>query len=295
MQHRAAAADSDEIDLHELVRHLGEGKWTIGMIAAAFCVVAVIYAFVVTPVFRSEALVQPQEEQDAKGGLGSLIGQFGGIADLAGVSLSTGSDRAVAIATLQSRVVVEAFIRDRGLLPKLYPSRWNAEAAAWEDPDDVPSTWEAYNDFTEDILVLTDDTSTGLVEVAIEWRDPQEAQEWASELVARANAHLRARAIAEGEKNLAYLQAQIRTIGQVELQQVLYGLVQTELQKLMLAKGSEEFALKTIDSAVVPMKSERPKRLLVIAVGTLLGVLIGALVVIMRRWWRRPDASMTGA
>lgn len=295
MQHRGAVGDSDEVDLHELFRHVAEGKWTITAIAAAFALTAIAYAFIATPVFRAEALVQPQEKQDAKAGLGGLLGQFGGIADLAGVSLSTGSDRAVAIATLRSRVVVEAFIREKGLLPKMYPSMWDAETAAWEDPDDVPTTWEAYNDFTEDILIVTDDQSTGLIEVAIEWRNPQEAQEWATALVRRANAHLQARAIQEGERNLQYLQGQLRAIGQVELQQILYGLVQTELQRLMLAKGGDEFALKTIDPAVVPMKSERPKRLLIIAVGTLLGVLVGALVVIMRRWWGRPSASTTGA
>lgn len=284
----AAYAD-DEINLRELIAALWDGKWLIAAITALSSAAAVAYALVATEIYRSEALVQPrQESRGGGGGLGALAAQFGGLADLAGVSLGGGSDRAVAIATLKSRALIEPFIREKNLLPKLYEDAWDPATNNWKsaDPKNVPTLWQAYNDFTNKVLRVSEDKKTGLVTVAVEWKDPQEAQQWVTELIARTNAHLKAQAIQEGEKNLAYLEAQSRSIGQVELQQALYGLVEAELKKLMIAKGGDEFAFRTIDAAAVPKKRIRPKRTQIAMIGFLLGGFVGVALVLARNAWR---------
>lgn len=283
----AAYAD-DEINLRELIAALWEGKWLIALITTLASAAAVAYALVATEIYRSEALVQPRQESRGGGGLGALAAQFGGLADLAGVSLGGGSDRAVAIATLKSRALIEPFIQEKNLLPKLYERQWDAAAGRWKDPDPnkIPTLWQAYNDFVAQVLKVSEDKKTGLVTVAVEWKDPQEAQQWVTELIARTNAHLKAQAIQEGEKNLAYLEAQSRSIGQVELQQALYGLVEAELKKLMIAKGGDEFAFRTIDAAALPKKRIRPKRKQIAVLGFLLGGFLGVVLVLARNAWR---------
>jgi uncharacterized protein involved in exopolysaccharide biosynthesis len=277
-----------EIDLWQLVHSLWEGKWLIVLTTAAFSIAAVAFALLATETYRAEALVQPRQESRDAGGLGLLASQFGGLADLAGLSLGGGGDRSVAIATLKSRTVIEAFIQEKNLLPKLFEARWDADAGKWKrsDPKYIPTVWRGYIAFSKDILKVTDDKKTGLLTVAIEWRNPEEAQQWVTELIARTNEYLKAQAIREGEKNLAYLEEQSRKIGQVELQKSLYSLVERELKKLMIAKGDEEFAIKTIDRAVVPKEHARPKRALIAILGFLLGGIVGVIAVLVRMSWR---------
>jgi uncharacterized protein involved in exopolysaccharide biosynthesis len=280
------------VSVWQLLSDLWNGRAVIGAATIAGTVAGLGYAFLATSIFRSEALVQPRLESRAAGGLGALAAQLGGFGDLAGLSLGGGGDRAVAMATLQSRVLVETFIKDMNLLPKLYPSKWDEEAGAWKsnDPSRTPTTWQAYTLFTREVMKVIEDKKSGLVSVVVEWKDPQEAQQWATELVARTNAYLRAAAIQEGEKNLAYLEQQSRTIGQVELREALYNLVEAEQKKLMLAKGGDEFALKTIDPAVVPTKRARPKRAVAVAIGFLVGAFGGAgLALFLKAWRERPS------
>jgi uncharacterized protein involved in exopolysaccharide biosynthesis len=276
------------IDLRSLVATLWEGRWLIISATALCSFVALTYALMATQIYRAEALVQPRQESGVGGGLGLLAAQYSGLADLAGISLASGGgDAEVAIATLKSRALVEPFIQEAGVLQKLYAGQWDAEARRWteDDPDDIPSVWEGYNDFTKDILTVLENKKTGLVTIAIEWGDPVEAQQWVTELIARTNRSLKDKAIQEGERNLAYLESQTRAIGQVELKQAVYGLVEAELKKVMLAKGGDEFAFKTIDPAVVPKKKIWPKRALICVFGFLLGVTSGIVMVLTRKVW----------
>jgi len=278
----------EAVDVRQLFLTLWEGRHVIVLVTGVVSVAAVLYALLATQIYRAEALVQPRSEGPADSGLAVLTAQFGGLASLAGLPVGVTGDRAVAVATLKSRVVIESMIRDNNLLPKLYEAAWDSEAKAWRSTDakTIPTTWQAYNDFTRSLLKLTEDRKSGLLTVAIEWKDPHEAQRWVTDLIARTNAHLKTLAIEDGERNLTYLQRQSESIGQVELRQALFGLVEAEMKKLMVAKGSAEFALKTIDPAAVPQRRIRPKRTAIAAAGVLLGGFLGVFVVLSRKAWR---------
>ena len=99
-------------------------------------------------------------------------------------------DRAVIVATLKSPALVKAFIAEEGLMPKLYGRDWNANARKWktDNPQKIPTLWDAYNFFSKRNLSKTDNAKTGLITVAIEWNNPQEAASWVGKLVARTNA-----------------------------------------------------------------------------------------------------------
>lgn len=290
-------APDDEIDLRAIFLKLWEGRWVIVAITFICSAIAVTYALLVEPVFRSEALVQVRDDNKTGGGLSSVLtAQYGGLADLAGVSLvGGGKDRAVVLATLQSRVLIQQFIADENLLPKLFRSLWSESHKGWKvkDSKKIPALPDAYTVFTKSILRVADDKKTGLVTISIEWRDPQEAARWISSLISRTNALLRNRAISEGERNLIYLQQQAKEASVVTVQQSMFGLIEVEIKKLMVAKGGDEYALKTIDPAQAPTKRIKPKRTIIAIIGTLLGGFLGVVIVLTRNAFRsapaRPD------
>jgi uncharacterized protein involved in exopolysaccharide biosynthesis len=283
--------EDDAIDLRQLIDTLWDGKWRIAAWAVMTTMVAAAYAFLTPAVYRSEVLLQPRQESKSASGIGAMMSQLGGLPEVAGLSFGAGGDKAVALATLKSRAVVERFIEEAGVLPLLYPSAWDTEAKAWKDTGKIPNVWKAYNKFVKDVMHIVEDKKSGLVTVSMEWGDPRIAQQWATDVVARTNEHLRTKAIQEGESNLAYLEAQVKAVSLVELRQALFTLMESEQKKLMLAKGSAEYALRTIDPAVAPMERVRPQRLRILTIGAFLGAMLGVAVLLGARAWREYGGS----
>lgn len=274
----------DHIDLRQLVQTLSQGRWWIAGATVVGTTIAIVVALMTDPVYQAQAVVQIRQESKFGQGMGAVTSPFGALMDIGGLSLGGGGDKAVAVATLKSRVIVQGFIRDRNLLPELFDDKWDADAKAWKsgDPEKAPTLWHGYNVFMRDMLKVGEDRKSGLYTIAIEWRDPQAAAAWVTELIARTNEHLRNQAVNEGEKNLAYLQQQVKQTGVVELQQAVYTLQESELKKLMLAKGGGEYAIKTIDPAQPPKQRLRPKRTQMVALGLLLGAFAGVVFVLAR-------------
>lgn len=272
-------ATGGNVNLRGVLSLLWQRRRLLLVTAGIFGLAGLAYALLATEIFRAETLVLPKTQSSSEGA--SLIAQFGGVAQLAGLSVREGN-RGIALATLKSRHLIETFIREQRLLQKLYEDRWDAETKAWRgSSSNVPTTWEAYNYFTRSILEVEDDPKTGLVTVAVEWKDPVEARQWVAELIARTNAHLKSEAVQQAERNLAYLQNEAAHVGQVEIRSALFSLVETELKALMIAKGDDEFALRTIDEPVVPEKRARPKRALIVTLAVLVGLFVGLVLVFL--------------
>lgn len=263
-----ASRDDDELDLRELVLKLWARRGLIFLCTAIGAVAAIIYALLATPVFRAEALLSVREDEQ-RSALATAAGQLGGLADLSGLSIPGSKDKAVAVATLKSRALIEQFITERKLVDVLL------DADGILGAKKPPTVWEAHRKFVMRMFQVSEDRKTGLVTVAIEWKDPQQATDWVTDIVARTDAHLRRSAIEESEKNLAYLEAQAKGTNVIEIRQALFRLAETEIKKLMLAKGAGEYVFKTVDPARVPERKIRPKRALIAVAGTLVGGMLG--------------------
>ena len=129
---------------------------------------------------------------------------------------------------------------------------------------------------------VEEDTSTGLVTLSVEWRDPELAAAWANLLAVRLNDHMRQRALAEAEANVKYLRHEFESTSIVALQQSISGLLENEMQKLMLARGNSEYAFRIIDRAEVPRAKSKPRVTLIVAVATVFGAMLSGLVALVR-------------
>jgi uncharacterized protein involved in exopolysaccharide biosynthesis len=278
----------DEIDLREYWKLVVENRKLIGIITGGCALIALIAAFVMTPIYRAETVLAPVS-QDKTSGLAALAGQFGGLAELAGISLGGGNDTDESIATLKSRELTAEFVKKENILPLLFPSRWDEQTKTWTKhwwnlgaKDPAPTQWDAYKIFDEDIRDVSVDRKTNLVTLSVEWKDPMLAAKWANDLVKQVNDTRRQEAIEEADKSIHYLEEQLGKTGSVEVQQSIYKLIEAQTKKKMLASTQEEYAFKVIDPAVEPEEKVKPKRTLVVVLATLLGALLGVVVVLLR-------------
>jgi len=247
-------------------------KWAVCLVTAAFIALASAYIFTAKERFRAEVLLRPADTKSAPGISGAL-GGLGGLASLAGINIGVGNT-AEPIAVLSSREFTAAFLEDQNLLPVLFPSRWDSANKHWKPSrfSGLPDVRDGVRYFDKSIRTVREDKKTGFVTLSIEWTDPNVAANWANMLVERVNERMRNRALAESELNVAYLKQELASSNIVSLQQSIGHVLETELQKLMLAKATKEYSFKIIDHAEPPKWRSSPRRLLVIGASFIFGL-----------------------
>lgn len=258
------------IDLLALWRVVWGHKTTVIVTTAVFALAAVAFALLATPMYRAQVVVTDAPDPNVVSG-SSGIGQLGGLASLAGFSLpATGSSRD-STAILESRRLVEEFIK-RNVPPAELVKNAQTDRALWL----------AVERFRNDVLSINEDSRKGKTNITVEWTDAATAARWANQFVELANDLIRTRALDEASRNIEYLNGQIEKTSIVEIRSVLYNLIESETRKLMLASGRAEYAFTVVDPAVPPKMRSRPQRTLLVILGTLLGIVAGVAIAFVR-------------
>jgi uncharacterized protein involved in exopolysaccharide biosynthesis len=253
------------------------------ILTLALTVAAIItYSYLKTPVYRGVVKAMPRENDAMSGGLQSVLGQFGGLAAMAG--LSTGSvNEQESLALLKSRALFTQFASEQKLLPLLFPDNWDPAAGRWRtDAAHTPTMDDAWSMFDGSIRRVSDDPKTQIITLDVTWRDRQRAADWANELVRLANEQLRQRALRESAASISSYQEQAARTDIVELRQSIYKLIEVQVNRSVVAKSRLDYALTVIDPAVVPdaRRYVSPRRFLMRVISVPLGlfVAVGAVV-----------------
>lgn len=298
----------DEIDLRELFMVLWAGKIKIVAITAVFAVASVIYALSVPNQYKATALLAPA--QSSGGGLSGALGQLGGLASLAGVSIGGGesSEAQIAQEIMKSWNFIEAFIADNDLAVELFAAEgWRKGSNELKINDDVydsqnkqwllenesgvvgpPSSWNLFKTFSER-LAVSEDKKSGLVSVSIEYYSPQIAKQWLDMYVSAVNAHMQQRQVDKVTNNINYLQAQIEKTSIAEMREVFYTIIEEQTKNKMVAEASPEYAFVAVSPSMVPEETSQPKRALICILGTLLGGMLSVLLVLAMHYTRKSD------
>jgi uncharacterized protein involved in exopolysaccharide biosynthesis len=280
----------DEIGLYELTNLFWSKRWFILLVTVSVTLLAGGAAFVVQKKYQATVIISPVSSSASNsqlGALGSVTSQFSGLASLAGLSVGGDSKKSESLAVLQSEALTESYIQKNNLLPLLYRKQWDPVGKKWKEsaPDKVPTLWKANQFFKKNVRTVVNDAKTGLTTLTITWSDPQLAAKWANDLVRMANDYLRDQAIRESERNIAYLNEQALKTDVVGIRLAIYTLLQNEINKAMLARGSDEYALKVVDPAFSPESPSSPVKLLWVIGGFFGGCFFAMLTVLMRNAW----------
>ena len=274
----SSAADDGALDFMMLCRVAWRRRYLIAAVIALTTLIAVAYALLATPYFRGEVVII--EVSDRSGGeLASLAGQLGGLAGLAGVDLPFTDRGKEAQAVLRSRDLAQEFVTRYQLIREFAPQRPPEQAL-----------WFAVEGLRNKFMKIRDDKRAGTVIVSFDWTDSAHAAKWANDFVALANDDMRARAIEDSSRNIAYLREQAEQTDVVELQKVMYRLIEQETKTLMLAKGRAEYAFSVVDPAVPPQMRVRPRRKVIAIIGLAIGALLGTGIALLYDRLRAPTS-----
>lgn len=303
MQMQQSQSKADEINLGELWRAIWAGKITIILISIIFAMGSVYYALSQPNIYKASTIVAPVSNDAGAGGLSALAGQFGGLASMAGINLGSGqSDNTdLALEILKSRAFIEQFITKHNLLVPLmageswevttdtlllnqavYDSskkQWKREVSPPKKA--APSNWEAYVVFSN-LLSISQDKTTSMITIELEFFSPSLAQQWLRWLVEDVNNVMREQDQKQAQDSINYLTSQLEETHVASMENVFYQLIEEQTKNMMLTKVKTDYVLKTVDPAQVPEEKAKPKRALIVVLGTFLGGLLALIIVLVR-------------
>jgi uncharacterized protein involved in exopolysaccharide biosynthesis len=270
----------DELDASDLALRIWRGRWIIIAVTLLCAVTGASYALLAREWYKAEiSLLQADRKS-----VSSTLSQIGGLASLAGIDLGTGSSESqMSLAVLKSSDTARAFIEERNLVPVVLFEQWDSVAHKWKQSGaKTPDIRDAVQRFKESIRQISEDRRTGVVTLSITWTDSETAANWANEYVVEVNNRLRRQAEAEAEANIAYLRKELESTNVTALQQSLGRVLEVEMQKLLIARGTEQFAFRIIDKAVPPKRRFSPKKMQITGLSGAVGLVLSVLYVLMR-------------
>ncbi len=299
----------DGIDLRELFGVLWAGNLKIIAITAVFAFVSVIYALSLPNEYKATVLLAPAQSDNSN--LSGALGQLGGLASLAGVSIGDGetSEAQIAQEIMKSWSFIEGFIAENNIAVEVYAAQewqrgsnellidnnlYDVETKTWlvenVNTGEIgpPSSWKLFNSFSGR-LTVSQDKQSGLVSVSIQYYSPQLAKQWLDMFVVAINAHMQQRQVERVGNNINYLQVQIEKTSIAEMREIFYNIIEEQTKNKMLAEASPEYAFVTVRPSMVPEEKSQPQRALICILGTVLGGMLSVLLVLVMHYARKSD------
>jgi uncharacterized protein involved in exopolysaccharide biosynthesis len=289
----------DEIDLAVLVRALFQGKWIIISFTTLASIIVVIYSLSLPNIYKAEGLLVPISSKENVGG---NVQNLGGLASLAGISLSDSSDNsAVAFEKLHSLSFFEDKILPQINLPDLMaveswdPSSnvitydretydgltkvWTREITALQTPE--PSAQESFKAFMEHFTFFQD-IKTKLVTISARHQSPFIAKQWADLVISEINSFYREKDRSEATFAVDYLNEQLSKTRLSEVKVVIAEVLAQQIQTLTLIEANNNYVFDFIDPPAVMEKKSEPRRAIICIIGALLGGFIGAIFALFK-------------
>lgn len=243
-----------EVRLIDVVRAIrNQPLLVVSLTVVVFAILATIAIFD-EPVYRAYVTLAPEPPLVDRGQL-SLSDQLlnpGATFDVTAYQPQTSPNQAFGL--LRSRAMTRQFIESEELLPTLFAEDWDAQKQGWrdDDPDRHPTIGDAVRLFEREVRFISKDASTGLIRVNIEWNDPVLAAHWANGLVEIADREIRRRDIQEATERIKFLEAKAKEESLDSVRKLIYGLVESNTQTIMLANVKDNYAFTIIDPAIAP-------------------------------------------
>tara|TARA_B100000579_G_scaffold438023_1_gene470996 strand:+ start:2046 stop:2996 length:951 start_codon:yes stop_codon:yes gene_type:complete len=253
-------------------------------------------------IYRSSALLEPQQENQTQNSFSSS--GMSSLAAVAGIQLPSASgDRGLyAIETIKSKLFFKHLLQidSEIILPSLmaidsynivtntitYDKKiYDQKSQKWirsvkGNQKKVPSYIEAHDYFLS-ILEIFKDKKTGYVYIAIDHQSPVFAEYILKLIISEVNTISREKEIKESSDAIDYLSLKQYSTNVTSLKSSINKLIEQQLQKQMISNIKEEFLLKTIDPPIIPEVRVRPNRVFICIIGVFFGFILSVFSILV--------------
>jgi len=296
-----------------------QGVWKRKKLIALLVVAAVfataISSLFLTNIYQASAVITTASDQDASSSSAAMqmLGTSGlsGIADVAGVSLSSGLKLHTLESYLRSNVVREKVIVRNELLPVLLYKQWNAEKKTWKRPgltaramravfaaiapqstpkkrsgDEGAPTIEDGLRSLDHLVTIKSNVRTNTLTIAADHPDPEAAVRIVNDMLEALQDHLGAEKKRIANENKRYLEAQLAKAVDPVTRQKLYSLLSRQIEATLMAEVKGNI-FKVIDPPRVPDQKIKPRRAYMVVLSFLFSLFAGVFSAIFLEYRER--------
>ncbi len=205
------ASCHEELNLLDYYKVIMRHKKMIAGIVMAVSVIAVVTSLLMAKTFKADAVIIPVSSKGSGGGMSALSSQFGGLASLAGMSLSGGAgDAEKLLAILKSRTIVEDVINRENLMPILFEKQWDAAANRWKsaDPEKMPDMEMAVRKM-KGAVVISDDKKAKTIKITGTFKTPELAARIVNAYLDELQNFINANALTTAKRNRLFIEGQL--------------------------------------------------------------------------------------
>lgn len=288
----------NSIDIVDVVKLLLNKKWIVLSVSVLFSVMSLAWSLGQPNIYRSEVLLAPSEALSGKGS--DFAGQFGGLAQLAGVDIGGGGVNRIELALqiLKSRDFIMRVVKESELAPyilavdsydretdsfvfdkKIYDKKLN-KWFKYNTDSSTPSSMLLHKKFLKK-MELAHDERSGLVFMSFKSESPIFARKILSLIVEEINAEMKQRDVSQASVSIEYLNRQLAETSVGDLRQIFYGLIEEQTKKMMLANVHDGYAFDVIDSPSLPERKYKPNRLMILILGGFFGAIFASGIVLV--------------
>ncbi len=292
--------DYGDIDLRKIFSFLNINKFFIISTAILFFSSSIIYSSFIHNTYKSESSIMPvTDNNNSLNSLGSLVGNFGGLTNLAGINLtnSTQSRTNEIIGIMKSYDFFEKLMNEKDSTIELMASYgWNRDkdeiliddnifdennnqwlTKNYKGENEKPSRQKVFEAF-KGVFKVEYDLETTFIKLSVEHYSPRFAKELLERIILLTDRIFVDKVIYEGEQSIAYLTERYEETNLAEIRSTLSDLIQIQTQKVALANSSSESIFKIINSPIIPEEKSGPSRLIISILGLLIGLLFGIFI-----------------
>ena len=297
--------EENSLDLLQLINLLWQNWKTVLIICSLSAVFSVFYALSLPNIYQSKAMLVPVDTKASGAGFSAstMLSSIDVTSILSGNMGSTKSND-ISIETIQSLSFFTYMQERRDFFPQLLalkeynlstneliydPEIYDESSSKWVrevrfPKTNPPSIQEAYKTFN-DMFDITVDKRTGLVSVIFEHQSPYVAEQMLSWIISDVNNYIRDKEKKVAQESLVYLQEKISTTNISEIRRALALIIQDQINTVMLAEVSDEYAFKVIEEPVVEENKIAPNRALTCVLISIIGGILSVIFVLIRHFF----------
>jgi hypothetical protein len=291
-----------EIDLRELFLTLWHGKFLIAIFSIFSILFASLHLQTAERKYSVEYNLKPVGETKNNPSFSGL----GDFASIAGIQLPTSSNNDFNIfkKLIPSVEVSEIIFENNAIINDVFRSEWNETLKSYSRPPKsryqtlvsdakkfltgnielnyMPPNPRRLSIIIKNNIQISEDKETGFLKFTSETPNPDLMLSIIIEATKASDKIMRQRYIDFSTEPLAFYKEKLRTARSREHREALAELISKEEQKLMFASRGKYFIAEPYLNPTVSLHPTAPKPKLILAVSLLLGLLFGAVFVLVR-------------
>ena len=121
----------------------------------------------------------------------------------------------------------------------------------------------------------------------VEHKSPFIAQQWVEIMINQIDQVMRDQDRQTATKSIEYLNSLAPTVINEDIKKALSALQQEQMKRLMMVEANDNYVFKVLDSPIAAELKSKPRRSLIVIWGTILGMVLSALGVLVFNYTRK--------